>query len=57
MKINATWHRANKMPANPILDQRLVWHAEHAKKLCLSAAFRKIARRNEKEKAFVIWRL
>jgi len=24
------WHRANRMPKNPTLDQRIAWHAEHA---------------------------
>ena len=31
MKINAEWHKANKMPKNPTLDQRLDWHIGHAK--------------------------
>ncbi len=30
-KINAEWHRANKMPKNPTLDQRIKWHLEHAR--------------------------
>lgn len=31
MKINKEWHLANKMPKNPNLDQRVVWHVEHAR--------------------------
>lgn len=31
MKINAEWHGKNKMPKNPTLDQRVEWHAAHAK--------------------------
>jgi len=31
MSINAEWHRKNKMPKNPTLDERLKWHKEHAK--------------------------
>jgi hypothetical protein len=31
MAINATWHKANRMPKNATLDQRIVWHREHAK--------------------------
>lgn len=31
MKINKDWHQANKMPKKPTLDQRIVWHVEHAK--------------------------
>lgn len=30
-KINADWHKANRMPKNPTLDQRIAWHLEHAK--------------------------
>lgn len=30
MAINAKWHRANRMPANPTLDQRIAWHLAHA---------------------------
>jgi hypothetical protein len=29
MAINATWHKANKMPKNPTEEQRLKWHIEH----------------------------
>lgn len=31
MKINTEWHLANKMPKNPILDQRVEWHVKHAR--------------------------
>jgi len=31
MKINATWHLANKMPKNPTIDQKIKWHLSHAK--------------------------
>ncbi len=31
MKINADWHRTNKMPRCPTMDQRVVWHVAHAK--------------------------
>lgn len=30
-KLNAEWHRAHRMPKNPSLDQRILWHAEHTK--------------------------
>jgi hypothetical protein len=30
-KLNATWHKANRMPANASLDQRIAWHLAHAK--------------------------
>jgi hypothetical protein len=30
-KINAAWHKAHRMPANPTLDQRIAWHIDHAK--------------------------
>lgn len=29
--MNARWHKAHPMPANPTLDQRLRWHVAHAK--------------------------
>jgi len=29
-KINAAWHKANSMPKNPTLDQRIAWHVAHA---------------------------
>ncbi|MBI3984347.1 MAG: hypothetical protein HY344_00180 [Candidatus Levybacteria bacterium] len=31
MKINAKWHKANKMPKNPSTEQRIVWHKDHIK--------------------------
>jgi len=31
MTINKDWHLAHKMPKNPTLDQRVIWHTEHAK--------------------------
>jgi hypothetical protein len=30
-KINAQWHKANPMPRNANLDQRVTWHLEHLK--------------------------
>jgi len=29
-KINAEWHRKNKMPVKATLDQRIDWHLTHA---------------------------
>jgi hypothetical protein len=28
-RINAAWHKANPMPKNPTLDQRIAWHVAH----------------------------
>jgi len=28
-KINAVWHKANRMPARATLDQRVAWHLAH----------------------------
>ena len=28
-KLNAEWHKANRMPKNPTLDQRIDWHVAH----------------------------
>ncbi len=30
-KEGADWHRANPMPKNPTLDQRIAWHVGHAR--------------------------
>lgn len=30
-KLNKEWHEKNRMPKNPTLDQRVVWHIEHSK--------------------------
>ena len=30
-KINAKWHQKNKMPARATLNQRIQWHADHAR--------------------------
>jgi hypothetical protein len=30
-KINASWHKSNKMPARATLDQRVEWHLAHQK--------------------------
>jgi hypothetical protein len=29
--VNAEWHKANRMPKNPTLEQRIKWHIEHEK--------------------------
>lgn len=31
MKINKTWHKANKMPKHATIGQRIEWHLEHQK--------------------------
>jgi hypothetical protein len=31
MKMNATWHRKHRLPKNPTLEQRMMWHLEHAR--------------------------
>jgi hypothetical protein len=30
-KLNAAWHKANRMPARASLDERVMWHVAHAK--------------------------
>lgn len=32
MKINAEWHKENRMPKNSSLAERVKWYLEHAKK-------------------------
>jgi hypothetical protein len=29
--MNKEWHATHAMPPNPTRDQRIAWHAEHAK--------------------------
>lgn len=29
-KINAEWHKANRMPKNPTKAERIAWHRAHA---------------------------
>jgi hypothetical protein len=31
MKLNKDWHAKHKMPRNPTLSQRIIWHVEHLK--------------------------
>ena len=31
MKLNTTWHLANKMSKNATIEQRIQWHLEHLK--------------------------
>jgi len=30
-RINVEWHKKNKMPKNPTIEQRIEWHLEHQK--------------------------
>jgi len=30
-RLNADWHKNNRMPKNPTLQQRIDWHIEHQK--------------------------
>jgi uncharacterized protein YdhG (YjbR/CyaY superfamily) len=30
-KLNAAWHKRNRMPPNPTLNQRVSWHLAHAR--------------------------
>ena len=31
MKLNVEWHKNNKMPKNPPIDERIKWHLAHVK--------------------------
>ncbi len=31
MKLNVDWHKNNKMPKNPSIDERIKWHLAHVK--------------------------
>lgn len=43
MKINKEWHKKNKMPANPKIEQRIKWHQEHYKYCACRPIPKKIA--------------
>ena len=30
-KLNKEWHRANRMPKNATIEERIAWHLEHSK--------------------------
>ena len=30
-KLNAAWHKENRMPENATVEQRIAWHIEHRK--------------------------
>jgi len=30
-RLNAEWHKANRMPKNPTVQQRIRWHKAHEK--------------------------
>jgi len=30
-KINTEWHKKNRMPKNPTIEQRIEWHLKHHK--------------------------
>jgi hypothetical protein len=30
-KLNAAWHKENRMPQNATVEQRIAWHTEHRK--------------------------
>ena len=32
MKVNREWHRSHRMPRNPSREERVAWHAEHARR-------------------------
>jgi hypothetical protein len=49
--INKDWHTKNRMPANPTLDQRMIWHLEHAKHCPCRPIPKKLAIEIEKWKA------
>ncbi len=50
MKINAVWHKANKMPKNPTIEQRITWHQEHAKYCACRPIPKKLLEEIEKRK-------
>jgi hypothetical protein len=31
LAINKEWHESNKMPENPVFEERVKWHIEHQK--------------------------
>ena len=41
-KVNAEWHKANPMPKNPTLAQRVAWHRAHAARCEMPENIRKL---------------
>ena len=50
MKINAEWHRKNKMSKNPTLDERIKWHLDHSKNCSCRPLTGKILKEIKKRK-------
>ncbi len=50
MKINAEWHRRNKMPKNATFEQRVKWHKEHAKECACRPIPEKLKQEMKKRK-------
>ena len=44
MALNAEWHRKNRMPKNPTLEERIRWHIEHAKNCSCRPMHEKLAK-------------
>lgn len=44
-RINAAWHKAHRMPADASIEERIVWHLEHAR----NCPCRKISRKLKEE--------
>jgi hypothetical protein len=48
--INAAWHKENRMPKNPSLEQKIAWHLAHMKHCSCRAPHGKILTELQKRK-------
>jgi hypothetical protein len=46
--INEEWHRKNRMPRNPTVEQRIEWHLEHQKNCSCRPIPRKLSEEMER---------
>ena len=49
--INREWHEKNRMPSNPTIEQRMIWHIEHAEHCLCRPIPEKLAAEIKKWKA------
>jgi hypothetical protein len=47
-KLNAAWHKENRMPKNPTFEQRMEWHLLHQKNCSCRPIPKKLAEEMEK---------
>ena len=51
-KLNKEWHRANRMPKNATIEERIAWHIEHSKNCACRPIPEKLKVEINKRKAY-----